>query len=193
MLKVVDWIIWFTFWSKSNVLTIYLPSGQRIYILFLLQVRFVAASVRWGRCTVEVGSFVLSIFLTSGSLTGQLLAPWSQWYIKRLLMYEDRVKFRYSRFLPFVIDDFYYDCFDQSWLFPRNRDETMWLANRLSLVSWHCWDHTQLSLPQCDVASVHYVIRWSFNDPCVMFPKLPVFYSICKLFEFIVIYIIGIS
>jgi hypothetical protein len=106
MLNAFGWIVWFTFWNKSNVLTIYLPSGERIYVLFLLHVRFVTAAVRWGRCTVEVGSFVLSIFLTSDSLTGQLLAPWSPWCIKRLLMYEDRVKSLYSRFLPFVIVDF---------------------------------------------------------------------------------------
>jgi hypothetical protein len=35
-----------------------------------------------------------------------LLAPWNPWYIKRVLMYEDRVKSRYSGFPPFVIADF---------------------------------------------------------------------------------------
>jgi hypothetical protein len=106
MLHAVGWIICFTFCNKSNVLTASLPSGLRIYILFLLQVRFVTASVRLGRCAVEVGSFVLSVFLTSVSRTGHLLAPWNSWYMKRLLVYEDREKSRFSRFLPFVIVDF---------------------------------------------------------------------------------------
>jgi hypothetical protein len=158
-----------TFWSKN------------LHFIFVAGKICYGFSTFGGRCTMEVGSFLFSVFLTSDSRTGQLLAPWNR-YIKRLLMYEDRVKSLYLRFLPFVVAWFYCSCFDHSWLFLRNRDETMWLTNRLSPVSWHCSDHNQLSHSLYDIASMCCVIIWYFSESCAVLPKLPAFYSIRKLF-----------